>query len=107
MGKVVFAFNPFELFLDYGNRIKAQSSAEQTFVVQLANGIGGYLPTLKAEQLGGYGGLVINGQVGSPGGNRLVSETVSAIQQSLVGMPHLPVDSSTAVDDANANLNQT
>jgi hypothetical protein len=81
LGNVVFAFNPFELFLDYGNRIKAQSGAEQTFVVQLANGIGGYLPTSKAEQLGGYGGLVINGQVGSQGGNRLVSETVSAIQQ--------------------------
>ena len=81
LGKVAFAFNPFELFLDYGYRIKAESRAEQTFVVQLANGTGGYLPTVKAEQLGGYGGLVINGQVGSEGGNRLVAETVTAIHR--------------------------
>ncbi len=81
LGKVAFAFNPFELFLDYGHRIKAESCAEQTFVVQLANGIGGYLPTVRAEQLGGYGGLVINGQVGSEGGNRLVAETVTLIHR--------------------------
>jgi hypothetical protein len=81
LGKAAIAFNPFELFLDYGQRIKAQSCAEQTFVVQLANGTGGYLPTARAEQAGGYGGLVINGQVGSQGGDRLVLETVTAIQR--------------------------
>jgi hypothetical protein len=79
VGKVAMAFNPFELFLEYGQRIKAESCAEQTFVVQLANGTGGYLPTVSAEQHGGYGGLVINGQVGSSGGSQLVAETVAAI----------------------------
>ena len=50
-------------------------------MVQLANGTGGYLPTSRAEQAGGYGGYVINGQVGSQGGDRLVMETVTAIQR--------------------------
>jgi len=39
------ATNPFELFLDYGMRIKARSKALQTFVVQLACDSSGYLPT--------------------------------------------------------------
>jgi hypothetical protein len=79
LGGAAIAANPFELYLEFGQRIKARSRAEQTFVVQLANGIGGYLPTRRAEELGGYGGLVINGQVGSDGGAKLVDETVAAI----------------------------
>jgi len=80
VGDVVFASNPFELFLEFGQRMKARSSAAQTFVVQLANGIGGYLPTRYAEELGGYGALVINGIVGSEGGTQLVDETLAAIE---------------------------
>ncbi len=82
LGQAALAFNPFELFLDYGQRIKARSCAQQTFVVQLANGEGGYLPTARAERAGGYGGLVINGLVGAPGGDQLVEATVSAIQRA-------------------------
>lgn len=79
LGDVVFVTNPFELFLDYGLRIKARSRAEQTFVVQLACGRGSYLPTERAERLGGYGGLIVNGEVGSDGGNLLVDATVESI----------------------------
>ncbi len=50
LGTVAFATNPFELFLDFGNQIKARSYAEQTFLVQLAGGSEGYLPTEKAEK---------------------------------------------------------
>ena len=35
LGNIAIATNPFELFLDYGNRIKARSHAEQTFLVLL------------------------------------------------------------------------
>lgn len=50
LGTVAIATNPFELFLDYGNQIKARSFAEQTFLIQLACGTDGYLPTEKAKR---------------------------------------------------------
>ena len=81
LGNVVFVTNPFELFLDYGHRIKARSVAEQTFIVKLCGGTGGYLPSARAEQHGGYGGLIINGQVGSEGGKLLVDTTVKTIAE--------------------------
>lgn len=81
IGDVVFATNPFELYLEFGQRIKARSPARQTCLIQLANGIGGYLPSRRAEALGGYGGLIINGEVGADGGSRLVDETVGGIRR--------------------------
>lgn len=80
LGDVVFVTNPFELYLDFGHQIKARSAAEQTFVVQLCGGYEGYVPSARAEQLGGYGGLIINGEVGSEGGKRLVDLTIEEIQ---------------------------
>ena len=38
LGNVAFASNPFELFLDYGNQIRARSLARQTFLIQLSCG---------------------------------------------------------------------
>jgi len=81
LGNSAFATNPFELYLDFGQRIKARSMAYQTFVVQLCGGTGGYLPSERAEQLGGYGGLIINGEVGSEGGALLVDGTVREIAE--------------------------
>lgn len=79
MGDIVFATNPFELFLNYGNQIKARSRAVQTFIVQLANGGEGYLPTAKAERGGHYSAFVSGGQVGHEGGEQLVRETLDKI----------------------------
>ncbi|HPN84640.1 MAG TPA: hypothetical protein PK821_04810 [Victivallales bacterium] len=79
LGNAVFASNPFELFLEYGHRIKARSKADQTFVIQIANGYEGYLPSPRAEELGGYGGMIINGKIGSDGGFKLVEETLKII----------------------------
>lgn len=81
LGSIAFASNPFELFLDYGNQIKAWSPAEQTFLVQLANGAEGYLPTEKAEQGGHYSAFVSSGMVGHEGGNQLVRETLQHITE--------------------------
>ena len=64
LGDVALATNPFELFLDYGLRIKAQSQALQTFVVQLACDRGIYLPTEKALRLGSYGAALTEAPVG-------------------------------------------
>ena len=81
MGSVVFATNAFELFLDYGNQIKARSNAEQTFLVQLTNGWDGYLPTAKAERGGHYSAFVSSGFVGHAGGEQLVRQTLQDINK--------------------------
>ncbi|MBR3933825.1 MAG: hypothetical protein IKJ68_07980 [Clostridia bacterium] len=81
MGTIAFATNPFELFLDFGNQIKARSSAEQTFLVQLANGTEGYLPTAKAESNGHYSAFIGSGQVGHIAGEQLVRETLQNIRE--------------------------
>ncbi len=52
---MAFATCPYELFIDYGNRIKTRSRATQTFIAQLANGSHGYLPTKIGYETGGYG----------------------------------------------------
>ena len=79
LGNVAFATNPLEPFIKYGNQIKGRSNAEQTFLVQLANGIEGYVPTQKAEQGGHYSGFAASGILGHIGGEQLVRETVKNI----------------------------
>ena len=79
LGTIALATNPFELFLDFGNQIKARANAEQTFLIQLANGTEGYLPTLKAEQGGHYSAFLSSGQVGHIGGEQLVRQTLQQI----------------------------
>lgn len=81
LGDIAIANNPFELYLEFGQIIKARSRAAQTLLVQLSAGALGYLPSPAAETLGGYGGLIINGQVGSDGGYLLADITVDAINQ--------------------------
>ena len=79
LGDISIVTNPFELFLDYGNRIKARSLSEQTFVVQLCCGSGGYLPTEKAEKAGHYSAYVSSGKVGHEAGDLLVRESIKEI----------------------------
>lgn len=81
LGNIAIATNPFELFLDYGNQIRARSFAEQTFLIQLANGCEGYLPTKRAEDGGHYSGFVGSGTVGHVGGEQLVRETLKNINK--------------------------
>lgn len=78
---LAFATNPFELFLDYGNRIRAQSPARQTFLIQLACGDLGYLPTARAEAGGHYSAYVASGIIGHEGGNQLVERTLEALNR--------------------------
>ena len=80
-GDIAIATNPFELFLDYGNRMKARSLAQQTFVVQLCCGSSGYLPTEKAEKAGHYSAYVSSGNIGHEGGDLLTRNTIHEINE--------------------------
>ncbi len=81
LGDIAIATNPYELFLDYGNRIKARSKAKQTFIVQLCCGSHGYLPTEKAEKAGHYSAYVSSGDTGHEGGDLLVRESITKINE--------------------------
>ena len=81
LGDVAFATCPYELFLDYGNRIRSRSLAAQTFLVQLCCGNKGYLPTEKAEKGGHYSAYVSSGVSGHEGGDLLVRKTLTEINK--------------------------
>jgi len=80
IGDAVICTNQFELFTDYGIRIKARSKALQTFTVQLA-GPGHYLPTAEAIQGGGYSAISQSCPVGYEGGKIQVDRTVELIDE--------------------------
>ncbi len=79
LGDVAFATNPYELFLNYGNQIRARSKAKQTFLVQLCCGCYGYLPTEEAEKGSHYSAFVGSGHSGHVGGELLVRKTLQEI----------------------------
>ena len=80
IGDIVLVTNEFELYLDYGIRIKARSPFIQTFVVQLAGG-GSYLPTKRGIQGAGYSASAYDNVVGPEGGQQLVEGILEMINQ--------------------------
>ncbi len=81
IGDLAVATNPFELYTDYGLRIKARSPATQTAVVQLTADCAAYLPTERAVQGGGYSARIDDGVVGPEGGRVLVEETTRMLHE--------------------------
>jgi len=80
VGDVAFATSQFELYLDFGVRMKAHSPAVQTFVVQLT-GPGTYLPSARSVGGGSYGSVPASNHVGPEGGDVLVEETLRTIDE--------------------------
>ncbi|MGC1276068.1 MAG: hypothetical protein WBC44_20385 [Planctomycetaceae bacterium] len=78
LGDVAIATNSFELFTEYGIRMKSRSPALQTFVIQLT-GPGTYLPTAEAVAGGGYSAIVESSVVGPQGGDALVEQTLNTL----------------------------
>jgi hypothetical protein len=78
LGDLVVCTNPFELYCEYGIRIKARSKATQTFVVQMS-GFGSYLPTERAQAAGSYSAIPQSNVIGPEGGQMLVDKTVEII----------------------------
>ena len=82
LGDIVFATNPFELFLDFGLRIVGRSPAVQTFLVQLAaGGQPSYLATEKAVQGESYSACLYCNEVSPTGGQQLVEETLKTMNE--------------------------
>jgi len=80
IGDLVVCTNPFELYCEYGIRIKARSQATQTFVVQMS-GFGSYLPTARAQAGGHYSAIPQSNVIGPEGGQMLVDKTVEIIHE--------------------------
>lgn len=76
LGNAAIATNPFELYHEFAQRIKARAQAEQVFIVQLSNGIGGYLPTRAAVHGGSYSSKPASTMCGPEGGDELVEKTL-------------------------------
>lgn len=81
IGDAALATNPFELFHAYGLQMKARTPAGPLMVVQLSNGLGGYLPTEQAIAGGSYSSKAASTLCGPEGGHLLVEETVRAINE--------------------------
>jgi hypothetical protein len=81
IGDIVMVTNPFELYLDYGMRIKARSPAVQTFLIQLSNGSYGYLPPSRSTAGGSYGAEPASTLIGPEGGQELVVKTLEMIDK--------------------------
>jgi neutral/alkaline ceramidase-like enzyme len=54
IGDLGIVSSPCETFVETGLAIKRQSPLRPTFVIELANGYNGYLPTPEQHKLGGY-----------------------------------------------------
>ena len=76
LNDTVIVTNPFELYLEYGMRIRARCKAKQVIIAQLACDAAGYLPTERAVKGGGYSAIVASNIVGPEGGSLLVAHTV-------------------------------
>ncbi len=83
IGNIAFATNRFELYMDYMHRIQARSPFEQTFVIQLTGvpgpGGGSYLATERGAWGKGYSASRYCNLVSPKGGQELVDETVSIL----------------------------
>ncbi len=81
IGDMALTTNPFEFYLDFGIQIKVRSPAVQTFVVQMANGYDGYVPTARSVAGGAYGAVPASTNVGPEGGKDMVEWAVKSIRE--------------------------
>jgi len=80
-GELAITTSPFELFVDYAFQIIGRSPAQQTAVVQLACGIGLYLPTPRGATHGSYGAMPAVAPIGPEGGQEVVEASLELVSQ--------------------------
>jgi hypothetical protein len=74
-----FITNPFELYIEYGMRMRARSRATHTFTVQLTDDEAGYLPTPEAVLAKSYSTEIGSCLVSCEGGEMLTETSISMI----------------------------
>jgi hypothetical protein len=83
LGEVGVAMLPGEIFVEHGLEIKLRSPARRTFVVELANGIMGYVPTRRAFEGGGYEQRLGNNSKLAPMAGEYMVEVSCALLDSM------------------------
>jgi hypothetical protein len=81
VGNAVIITNPFELFVEYGQRIRARCKAPQVINVQLTNGVGGYVPTWAAIKGGSYSSKPASTNIDADGADQLVETYIHMIDE--------------------------
>ncbi len=79
IGNTSIVTNPFELFVEFGLRIKARAKSPQTMIVQLSDASGGYLPTESAVKGGSYSSKPASTLCGPESGDILCEQLISEI----------------------------
>lgn len=80
IGDVAFASNPFELYLPFGQVVKAWSAAKQTFLIGKCSS-SGHVPTERSEKAAGCSGGVNVGRIGRQGGFAFCDEVVKGVAE--------------------------
>lgn len=83
LGDAVLISNPFELFVEYADRIKAACPDAHIFDVQMTNDDLNYLPTPNAMKAGGYSAVIFACQCAADAGEVLVEESIKLVRQIL------------------------
>jgi neutral ceramidase len=79
LGKAVFVTIPGEPFTEIGRRMKALAPDLQLYVIALANGYLGYIPTAKASVEGGYATDVASGAPFTENAEDLICENTTTL----------------------------
>ncbi len=81
IGDLGIAALPFETFVETGIAIKSQSPTRPSFVIELANGAEGYLPTPEHHELGGYETWLGTSRVELQASEKIERELLSLLRQ--------------------------
>ena len=74
IGDVCLGTMPFEVFCEIGLEFKSRSPLQPAFMVELAHGYFGYLPTPRQHELGGYETWIGTNRVERQASDKLLAE---------------------------------
>lgn len=80
IGDMVFITNPFELFIEYADRIRMALNKNIVFDIQLTYDRLGYLPTKRAAKGGSYSAFTFNCACPVSVGEIIVKESIELVQ---------------------------